>query len=168
MEDFCRLQVSKKDKLKSGSEDLTTTWQTGHICHWNDHCGYCQGDASEGVSHGPHGTAWWARRRRGGQGGVKWAVSTALKSSKTETADSGLDMIRSRPEEPEVSQKVFLLWPQGAGAKGPGRARACIAEWPAVCGHPYGGLRTVSGGPWNPESWMGNIWKDPSDSEYKH
>lgn len=64
----------------------------------------------------------------GGGGVVKWALSTALKSSKMETADPGLDMISSRPKEPEVSQKVFLLWPQAAGAKRPGRTRACIAE----------------------------------------
>ena len=103
MEDFCRLKINKKDELKLGSEDLTTAWQMGHLCRWDDHCGYCKGDASEGVSHGPHGTGWWARRRRGGQGGAKWALSTALKSSKMEMADSGLDMISSRPKEPEVS-----------------------------------------------------------------
>ena len=62
----------------------------------------------------------------------------------------------------------FLLWPQAAGAKRPGRARACRAAWPADCGPPYGGLRTASGGPRKPESWMGNIWKDPSDSEDTH
>ena len=32
MEDFCKLKINKKDKLKLGSEALTTTWQMGHIC----------------------------------------------------------------------------------------------------------------------------------------
>ena len=136
MEDFCKVKINKKDKLKLGSEDLTATWQMGHICCWNNHCGYCQGDASEGVSHGPRGTVWWARRRRGGQGRVKWALSTALKSSKTEMADSGLDMISSRPKEQKYPRKFpccghRLLEPTEAGQ--PGRVWACIAEWPADC-----------------------------------
>lgn len=37
---------------------------------------------------------------------MKWALSTALKSSKMDTADSGLDMTSSRPKGPEGSQKV--------------------------------------------------------------
>ena len=167
MEDFCKLKINKKDKLKLGSEDLTTTWQMGHICRWNNPCGYCQGDASEGVRHGPHGTVWWARRRRGGQGRVKWALSTALKSSKMEMADSGLDMISSRPKEQKYPRRFpwcghRLLEPTDQAELGHVQLND-----QQTASHPYGGLRTVSGGPWNPESWMGNIWKDSSNSEYK-
>lgn len=110
--------------MKLGSEDLSTAWQMGHMCRWDDHCGCCQGDTSEGVEHGPHGTGWWMRRDEVGRvGGEMSSFLLHLKSSKMEMADSGLDMISSRPKEPERVSRVSLLWPRAARAKRPGKLR---------------------------------------------
>ena len=44
---------------------------------------------------------------------MKGAASTVLKNLKKEMTDSALDIISSRPKEPEVSRKVLLLMATG-------------------------------------------------------